>query len=119
MAFCHQASFVRTSIMKEYKFDLDYKLSADFDFMYRAYTANKKFIYVNRLICLFDFREGASRNNALQSIYERRDAVLKRDFSLGKWLYYFFFILYFNFSIVAKRIGGEKLTAWITRSLRT
>ena len=104
--------------MKEFRFDVNYKLSADFDFMYRAYTAHKKFAYLNRLICLFDFREGASINNALQSIHERRDSVLKRGFSLGKWLYYFFFILYFNFSNIVKRIAGEKLTAWITRSLK-
>ena len=118
MAFCHQASFVRTSIMKEYRFDLNYKLSADFDFMYKAYTSNKRFVYVNRLICFFDFKEGASINNALQSIHERRDSVLKRGFGVDKWLYYFFFILYFNFSIIVKRIAGEKLTAWITRSLK-
>jgi glycosyltransferase involved in cell wall biosynthesis len=119
MAFCHQASFVRTTVMKEKRFDLTYELSADFDFMYHAYRNGKNFLYLNKLICFFDFKEGASRNNALQSIYERRKSVLAHGYSAGKWLYYFFFILYFNLSVIVKGIAGEKLTAWITRSLKT
>ena len=32
MPFCHQSSIVKTSILKSYMFDTNYKLSSDFDF---------------------------------------------------------------------------------------
>ena len=119
MPFCHQACFVRTSIMKVYKFDLHYALSADFDFMYRAYTNGKDFLFINKVICRFDFTTGASRNYGLLSTKERRDSVLKHEFSLLKWLYYFVLIAYVRLSGSVKRMVGEKLTAWVTRLLRT
>jgi len=119
MPFCHQAAFVKASLMKEYKFDLHYRLSADYDFIYRAYVANKKFVYVDKLVCLFDFKGGASKSYAFDSIDERRHSSLKHRYSVWKRLYYFFYRPYVKIKIFFKKKVGDKATAWITRLLRT
>ena len=116
--FCHQASFTKATLLKQWNFNLQYKLSSDFDFIYRAYLNHKKFLYINKVICLFDFKTGATIKNALKSIYERRDAVLSQNFSVTKWFYFNFLILYFYLITNLKKILGMKLSAWVTRLLR-
>jgi glycosyltransferase involved in cell wall biosynthesis len=117
--FCHQASFTRANLMKQWNFNLQYKLSSDFDFIYRSYLNHKTFLYINKVICLFDFKTGATIKNAIKSIYERRDAVLSQNFSVTKWFYFNFLILYFYLITNLKKILGTKLSAWVTRLLRS
>lgn len=118
MPFCHQATFARLELMKNYRFDTTFRLSADFEFVFRSYMAGKRFKKLDKLICLFDFREGASKRHMLRSVDERRDAVLKYDPGITRRLYYFFFRLYIRISIPLKSIFGHSLTTWITKSLR-
>ena len=37
MAFCHQGSFVRTMLQKQYLFNTTYKISADYNFFHQLY----------------------------------------------------------------------------------
>ncbi len=68
MPFCHQATFVRAAVMKAYGFDLRYKLSSDYNFLYQAYCAKARFQYIDKVICYFDFKTGASKKQALLSL---------------------------------------------------
>ena len=45
--------FVRTSLMNE-RFNLKYPLGADYDFLFRIYKENKKFLYIPKPIVIFD-----------------------------------------------------------------
>jgi glycosyltransferase involved in cell wall biosynthesis len=119
MPFCHQATFVRSPLMKKLKFDLKFKLSADFDFLYRAYTSGVKIEYINVLVCDFDFSEGASKNNQVRSILERRDSVVRENGSVKKRMYYFFLLIYVRLTVPLKKLLGESSTGWITKLLRT
>ena len=118
MPFCHQAAFVRTPVMKSYKFDLRYKLSSDFNFLYKAYLAQLKFQYIDHVICYFDFRSGASKKNAVLSFSERKQIVLSHNASLGRTLYYAWGEMYLHVSSFFKQIVGSKLSEWITKSLK-
>lgn len=46
----HQASFIKTSLMKEYKYSLEYKIAGDHDFYLRCFNNNKKFQFTNNVI---------------------------------------------------------------------
>ncbi len=116
--FCHQASFTRRELMRQCNFDLEYRLSSDFDFLYKAYLANKKFEYVNKIICFFDFKTGATKSDAFRSIYERRHSVLSKSYSIKKWFYYNLLIFYIYLTFNLKKLLGDKLTACITRLLK-
>jgi glycosyltransferase involved in cell wall biosynthesis len=118
MPFCHQASFVNTSIMKSYKFDARFKLSSDFDFLYRAALSNKSFKYVNKVVCLNDNRMGASLSNGFLSIKEREMAVLEKNFSVYRFIYFKMLIVKLKVTSAIKKLIGEKPTSWLTKFLR-
>lgn len=118
MPFCHQASFVKTAVARELRFNLDYKLSADYDFIYRAYKAGKVFRSVDLMVCLFDFKDSASKDNRRRSLNERMNIVLKNDFTVFKQLYYFVQLGYTATAEQIKKLLGNRLTQAITRLLR-
>jgi glycosyltransferase involved in cell wall biosynthesis len=117
MPLCHQASFTRLRIMKESPFSLEYKLSSDFDFIYKAYLRSKTFQYIPEIICEFDFTAGASINNIFRSVRERKSIVLKNSFSVTKWIYHSFAIGYVYLAFFTKKTIGTKLTNLVTRLL--
>jgi len=119
MPFCHNASFTRTDLLKSRKFDTKYKLSADFDFVYHAFLDGKKFVQVPTVVTLFDYKQGASLNHGLRSIRERRDSVLQRNASVAKSLYFYALIARYKVAEATKKLVGKKVTAWLTRLLRT
>lgn len=46
----HQASFIKTSLMKKYKYSLEYKIAGDHDFYLKCYVNNKKFQFTNNTL---------------------------------------------------------------------
>lgn len=58
----HQGSFTRTADLKEFGFNPDYRIVADYDLFLRLYIAGKSFMQVNQLIAVFDMN-GISTNN--------------------------------------------------------
>jgi glycosyltransferase involved in cell wall biosynthesis len=116
--FCHQSCFVRTVEMKRHLFDLNYKLSSDFDFLYKIYLEGKTFQYVNTTVCIYDYRDGATIRQELRSLRERRHAVLKHGWTFEKWHYYARVYLYMRTATFVKRILGKNTAAWVTRLLK-
>lgn len=53
MSFGHQSSFVRTELLKKYKFNLQYSLSADYDFFLKMLKYNYKFKYIDKIVSNF------------------------------------------------------------------
>lgn len=47
MPFCHQSSFIKTCLFKNFLFDISYKICADNDFFMRVYYAKNKFKKLN------------------------------------------------------------------------
>ena len=66
MPFCHQAVIVNTYIMKEYRFNNNYKIAADFDLFQRLMKDRKEFCYVNITMAMF---EGGGVSSQMSKIY--------------------------------------------------
>lgn len=118
MPLCHQAAFAKLEVMREFRFDLQYRLSSDFDFFYRAWLAGKQFKYVKKLVCFFDFTSGASIKHVFRSVKERKEIVLRHSFDLRKWIYHSVTIGYIYTSYYAKRMIGKHLTNRVTHLLK-
>jgi glycosyltransferase involved in cell wall biosynthesis len=51
--FCHQASFINLEYHKKNKYNLNQKITADFEFFYNAYKRNAKFLFYDSLITTY------------------------------------------------------------------
>ncbi|MCM1063464.1 MAG: glycosyltransferase [Eubacterium sp.] len=79
MPFSHQASFVRTSIMQKYKFDISYKLAGDYDLMVRLYKEKHIFLEKDMIIAVFDL-SGVSQTRLKENNMEFKMIQKKNGF---------------------------------------
>lgn len=79
MPFCHQTSYVRLSLLKEYKFNLHYKLASDYDFFHRLYKDGKTFVYINEPLSCYYLEGGLSDSNMVKLFREESVVSGKRD----------------------------------------
>lgn len=77
MPFSHQAAFTRTSVAKEKKFDLNYKIAADTAFFLRLVKENHRFLHIPTTVCTYDALEGLSVNNEVKRCKEIVDLQAK------------------------------------------
>lgn len=70
MPFCHQSTFVRTSLARKFPFDLQYKYVADYNFFYNAYNCGYNFEYIDIIIANYQIDEGFSASNMNKCIVE-------------------------------------------------
>lgn len=78
---CHQTFLIKTDVMKELGlYDLDYKVSADNNFLLRMVVHNKKFAYVNE--DLVSFRDGGFSSDHAQT--GRHDRLVGLYTEFGK-----------------------------------
>lgn len=108
----HQTVFTKSDIMKQYKFDERFSISADYDFILRVKRNKCSISYVDRTICVMDNIEGIS---SLLINYEimrmEDDRSLKENFpfyyyliKIPKWIVRFFRMIYERKSIRKARI---------------
>jgi glycosyltransferase involved in cell wall biosynthesis len=84
--FCHQSCLVRKPLLNKHKFDLRYKISADYEFFLWAFKNNYVFSYLNIDFCFYDLN-GYSSNNQLLLIKEYKEIIS----SYNTCLYSFFY----------------------------
>lgn len=72
-SFTHQSAFIRSDLMKKWKYDEKYKICADYDFFKKVHDNGYKFLYCNYPISYYDM-DGMSANN-LQKYYQERISI--------------------------------------------
>lgn len=70
MAVCHQATLVRTSILKQRPFDTQYRLSADFDMLSDLYLKGARFVYMPFPVANMVVGSGMTHENEAKSVAE-------------------------------------------------
>lgn len=78
MPFCHQSTIVKLRHLKNNKFNLDYKLSSDFNFFLNSYNKKLKFLKCNRTISKVE-ASGISDNNRQKVFTENINIFLKKN----------------------------------------
>ena len=66
----HPGCFIRTKVMKLYKYDTQYKISADTNFLKVCWDKNHEFKHLPVCITIFDSYSGMSSNNKILSYVE-------------------------------------------------
>ena len=65
MPFCHQSCFIKTDVMKLFKFDLTYRIIADHDLFYRIHQSGMKYQYISTVVARYNGQYGISATNPL------------------------------------------------------
>ena len=76
MPFCHQSCFVKTKLLKK-KFDLKYKVSSDFNFIFDCINKNKNFFFTNFFISRI--KAGGLSDKKRQSVFNENIEILKKN----------------------------------------
>ena len=69
MPFCHQCTFTKLILLKQYRFNESYRIIGDIDLCLRMYEDGRKFRYIYKYISVFS-NDGLSQTNRLESINE-------------------------------------------------
>ena len=102
---CHQSIFVRCDIMKKYRFNTDYSITADYDFLMRMIKDKRKLQFVDITISIVDNEKGISSSVANMDIMrEQDDNSLKDNFPM----WYYVMVLPKSFIRFIRRIGEKK-----------
>lgn len=75
----HQSTFIRGDIMKDMKYDVNFKISADYNFFYKAYHEGFRFEYVNMPFSICDVEFGVSTLTKNQIARLKEDAMLRNE----------------------------------------
>lgn len=94
LPFCHQSSFVKLSILKKCPFNLSFSLAADYEFFYRLYyKTNCKFLYVDKVIAVYESTFGISSVNRRKT-YDEICLINGRNLTiLGRLRFYIISLL--------------------------
>jgi len=98
--FCHQSSFTKTYVLSNNLFNLDYKISSDFDLFLRLYKQKKKFTKINMIIAQIE-TGGLSDTNRFKSLKENFDILRKnRMLTISRLTIIFDFVYLFITKII-------------------
>lgn len=110
LPFSHQSVFVKTSIMKDNPFNLDYKLAADYDFFLTAYQANCTFAYYPVVVGDVRIDDGNSYNHFYRSKREVKAIQVSHGFSKGYVVYNFYkATIWYSVKVLIKTIISPRL----------
>lgn len=111
MPFCHQSTFLRTSIAKEYLFDCTYKICGDYHQFYRIFQSGKLFIHVPFLISVYN-QSGISLSNLNE---EKMFVEMSQINGLYTKKSFFFRKLIFSFRVKVKRLLSSSIISCYRR----
>jgi hypothetical protein len=96
MGICHQSIFVRTSLAVVVKFDLKFRIAADFYMIKTLYNMGYGFYYVNIVTSVIDSNGFSAQN--------RREQLKEMGLICGidKSIYFFLYSLYYSMILFTK-----------------
>ena len=114
MIFCHQSAFCRGCLLRTYKFNTEYEISADFDFFYSLLTDGGSFL--NRRITISTVKSGGlSDRNRLKNVIENWSRVRRTHSSFWVHSYYICRIVVSILKRMDKILLGKSITSSIQK----
>lgn len=103
LPFCHQSCFIKMTTMKRMKYNLEFKICADYDFFYRLYQTGGLFSHLPICISNYEAEEGMSATHGLQLLKE--SAIITDQINNITWrLRYFLLQLRVKITTFLKKI---------------
>lgn len=109
LPFCHQSVFVKTKLMKEFYFNLNYKVAGDYNFFYTLYCKDKIFYHIKVPVAFYD-SVGYSTNRVLET-YKEVAHIRGKDSGCR----YLFKVLYFRLRKVSVAFVPQRIINFYRR----
>ncbi len=74
---CHQSAFFRTDVIRNYRYDLSFKIVADWALFRTLYINGEKFQYIDTVVASYDNIEGASTSFSMKSYINHKKEKLR------------------------------------------
>ncbi len=92
MPFCHQTLFTRTELMKTEPFDINFRITADHNFILKMYQQQKNFSYLDKTLAVFS-EGGFANSNTVKMCIESLKVLMENkvdmeDIYLTSWYQY-------------------------------
>lgn len=82
ISFCHQSSFIRSSLMKSHLYDLQFRVCADFNLFFHLWKEGCSFYHVNIPVAVYDVSQGSyAQSHFKQAKIEEYIIMGKNNFS--------------------------------------
>ncbi|MBR6147686.1 MAG: glycosyltransferase [Lachnospiraceae bacterium] len=83
---CHQSIFTKSDLMREYRFDVSYSITADYDFLMRMVHDKRRLHYTDVTVSIVDNIDGiSSMIKNMDKMREQDDRSLRSNFPI--WYY--------------------------------
>ena len=117
MPFTHQASFVKTQLLKAVKFNETYIISADYNFFYCIYLGKHIYFYTGIIIAKYNAEHGVSKNYDLtQREYARIQGIDKKPwYKIFLGINYFMYLFKLALKKTLPRVFVSKIRRWKNR----
>lgn len=84
MCISHQATFVRTDLLRSHKFNTQYRYAADYEQISSLYLSGIPFVYFNRTIARVEMTDGTTYRHFIDSANELYDIIEARGIDISK-----------------------------------
>ena len=86
IGICHQSMFFPGELIRNEKYDLSYKIAADYDLVYRLWRKGTEFLYRDLTIAKYDWGKGISSNPyKLLDVYRENARVCHQQLNPLYW----------------------------------
>ena len=104
MVICHQSILIKSDYLKENKFNINYKFSADYDLVIKIFKNNKEQIYYHNIPISIIARNGFSEKNSFGTYLEYKKISLKYFQNNYLRIYHFLILIERIFIQIIKKI---------------
>ncbi|HSD07321.1 glycosyltransferase family 2 protein [Flavobacterium sp.] len=87
--FCHQSSFVRTRLLRENAFSLQYKICSDYDFFLKRFISGCSFYYEEYPVSVFEYG-GVSSGISNRYLREKLSIILNSHIAIKDKIWFSF-----------------------------
>lgn len=84
MPIFHPAVFIKLNVLREFQFNINYKIAGDYDLILRLYLAKKSFLYIPICVTAFNLG-GVSNTNFKLAILETSKSIFINSPRSNKW----------------------------------
>lgn len=84
MSISHQATFVRTTLLKEHPFETRYRYAADYEQISSLYLEGRHFLHMDRTVAIVEKQDGTTYRHYLESVNELYDIIETRGADVAR-----------------------------------